>query len=207
MPAGTDERVKTLSQLLRALPYHSQASRKESFRNPDGVSFKLQNLRQIATGKGLGNVSTMDRIIWDEFGSRPDEVRRQVNLIKAGIEITEIAGDDTDDEVEFVEGRVVTVAHKRRERNHHLRRKLITKLKKTGALTCELCSCVESTFKFGEAIFEAHHVLPLSVGTERNTKLQDLALLCANCHRIIHRAISDHKQWLTIAETKSILSR
>ena len=47
IPSGSDERVQTLSQLLRALPYHDRASRKETFRNPDGVAFKLQNLRQV----------------------------------------------------------------------------------------------------------------------------------------------------------------
>lgn len=57
VPSGADKRVQTLSELLRRFPYHAEASRQESFRNPDGVAFKLQNLRQVATGKGLGNVS------------------------------------------------------------------------------------------------------------------------------------------------------
>jgi 5-methylcytosine-specific restriction protein A len=35
---------------------------------------------------------------------------------------------------------------------------------------------------------EAHHTLPLAVGAVRVTRAEDLALLCANCHRMIHRA-------------------
>ncbi|MEV6744057.1 HNH endonuclease [Streptomyces sp. NPDC051080] len=34
---------------------------------------------------------------------------------------------------------------------------------------------------------ECHHVLPLHVAGEGHTKLSDLALICANCHRMIHR--------------------
>jgi len=205
IPSGQDERVQTLSQLLRALPFHDLASRKESFRNPDGVAFKLQNLRQVATGKGLGNVSKMDRIVWQEFEDNPVKTKKQANLIKAGIEIAEMAGEDVDEDLEFAEGRVLTEAHKRRERSPNLRRKLLAKRRKTGPLSCDLCGCFEAESEFGEAIFEAHHILPLADSEERKTKLKDLALLCANCHRIIHRAISFHKRWLTISEAKIIL--
>src|SRR4051812_38128538 len=51
IPSGSDRRVQELSNLLRTMPYHANASRKPTFRNPDGVAFKLQNLRQIGTGK------------------------------------------------------------------------------------------------------------------------------------------------------------
>ncbi|WP_279635939.1 HNH endonuclease [Kitasatospora cheerisanensis] len=34
---------------------------------------------------------------------------------------------------------------------------------------------------------ECHHVVPLHVAGEGRTGLADLALICANCHRMIHR--------------------
>ncbi|MFE3370907.1 HNH endonuclease [Streptomyces sp. NPDC059173] len=34
---------------------------------------------------------------------------------------------------------------------------------------------------------ECHHVVPLHEAGEGRTKLNDLALICANCHRMIHR--------------------
>src|ERR1700687_641779 len=68
IPSKGDARVQKLSSVLRRLPYHGAESRKDSFRNPDGVAFKLQNLRHVATGKGLGNVSETDRAVWAEFG-------------------------------------------------------------------------------------------------------------------------------------------
>ena len=206
IPSSSDERVIEVSRLLRALPYHDQAARKASFRNPDGVSFKLQNLRQVATGKGLGNVSKMDRFVWEELGDQPNEVKRLADLIKAGIEIAASEDDSHGDEFEFAEGRTVTEAHKRRERNPNLRKTLISKKRKTGRLACEICGGIEPDGPLGESMFEAHHIVPLAAaGEERKTKLKDLALLCANCHRMLHRAISTEKRWIAIPEARNLL--
>lgn len=124
LPSPRDARVRQLSELLRTLPYHSGNSRKESFRNPDGVAFRLQNLHNVATGRGLGNVSAMDRKIWAEFGSRPHEVRTLAQLTKAGINYTSALPDHTspNDGEEFLEGRLLTAIHKARERNPNARK-------------------------------------------------------------------------------------
>ena len=87
IPSKSDARVVALSKLLRVFPYHANAARRESFRNPDGVVFKLQNLRQVATGKGLGNVSRTDREVWGELGNNQRRVRELATLIRVGIEI------------------------------------------------------------------------------------------------------------------------
>jgi len=42
--------------VVRSLPYHQADARKDTFRNPAGAAFKVQNLRSIETGKGLSNV-------------------------------------------------------------------------------------------------------------------------------------------------------
>ncbi|WP_405140686.1 HNH endonuclease [Sphaerisporangium sp. NBC_01403] len=39
----------------------------------------------------------------------------------------------------------------------------------------------------GAGYIECHHVIPLHQAGEGLTKLADLALICANCHRMIHR--------------------
>lgn len=205
IPSSSDPRIKTLAELLRAFPHHSHAARKQSFRNPDGVGFKLQNLRQVATGRGLQNVSEMDRKVWEELGDDPALTKELADLIKSGIEVADKATGIDDEEEEFAEGRVVTEAHKRRERNPKLREKLINRRKRTGILSCEICGCTASSSEFGEAIFEAHHMLPLSAGAERKTKLKDMALLCANCHRIVHRAIAKKRRWLDMKEAKQII--
>ena len=131
-----DPRVIELSRLLRALPFHTKAARKESFRNPDGVAFKLQNLRQLATGRGFSNVSNMDRAVWAELGVDRAKVKELAELIRAGSKVAaeyEHDEDDDDDDEGFAEGRTVTVAHKRRERKKGIRMKLIKKRKQAGS--------------------------------------------------------------------------
>lgn len=49
---------------------------------------------------------------------------------------------------------------------------------------------------------EAHHTKALASLTENSmTKLEDLALVCANCHWMIHA----QKPWLSIQELRAIL--
>jgi 5-methylcytosine-specific restriction enzyme A len=72
-PSKTDPRVVSLSEELRARnPAASQV--RANFRNPDGVVFKLQNLRSVATGKGFHNASSMDREVWEELGRKSEMV-------------------------------------------------------------------------------------------------------------------------------------
>ena len=204
IPGQSDPRVKELSDLLRAFPHHSAAARKQSFRNPDGVGFKLQNLRQVATGKGLGNVSRTDREVWNELGNNPTRTKQLASLIRAGIQVVEATAEDSTSDDVFAEGRVVTETHVRRERDPKLRKRLLDQARKSGGLMCEVCGSVAADYSpsLREAVFEAHHVVPLAAGQERKTQLKDMSLLCANCHRMVHRAIARSKRWLTIEEVK-----
>ncbi|TGB33166.1 HNH endonuclease [Burkholderia thailandensis] len=205
IPSGSDERIKALSEVLRRFPYHAEASRKESFRNPDGVAFKLQNLRQVATGKGLGNVSETDRAVWSEFGASSAAVKSLANLIRAGLTASESAGPLMLD-TEFTEGRLITELHSRREREPKLRERLLSSRRGSGKLFCEMCGALplSTNTALEAAHFEAHHIIPLSSTGIRITRLSDLALLCANCHRLLHRAIAVEKRWLTVAEGRAM---
>ncbi|MGO7604755.1 HNH endonuclease signature motif containing protein [Rhizobium ruizarguesonis] len=206
IPSPSDKRIAELSQLLRSMPYHQEAAKQQSFRNADGVGFKLMNLRQVATGKGLANVSKMDRDTWAEFGGRPEEVHRITAAIRAGIAMLrpEEASIDLD---EFSEGRLLTALHLRRERSPKMR-KLLLQQRRPRGLICEMCDLhrSEMPFEFQEALFEVHHILPLADSGERLTKLSDLALLCACCHRLIHKAIASTGQWLSVGDVKKQLS-
>jgi 5-methylcytosine-specific restriction enzyme A len=206
IPSGNHPQIIAMSKLLRAFPYHSQAARQESFRNPDGVGFKLQNLRQLATGKGLGNVSKMDGEVWEEFGGEPHRTKTYANLIRAGIEVVESENHVSDEDEVFVEGKVVTETHKRRERNPNIRKKLLAKLTETDSVKCSICDLV-ATHPIREAVFEAHHIIPLSESTGKPTMLKDMALLCANCHKMVHKAIAIEKRWLTLDEAKSLFPK
>jgi 5-methylcytosine-specific restriction enzyme A len=82
IPSRHDPRVIELSKVLRRLSFHREASRKKTFRNPAGVAFKLQNLRQVATGVGLGHVSAMDRAVWSDLGRDKAKVSQLAALIR-----------------------------------------------------------------------------------------------------------------------------
>ncbi|MCC6825191.1 MAG: HNH endonuclease [Acidobacteria bacterium] len=57
-------------------------------------------------------------------------------------------------------------------------------------MECEVCGF---NFKaeygeIGEGFCEVHHLLPLAESNKgRRTKLSDLAIICSNCHRMIHK--------------------
>ena len=209
IPSKNNKRVIELSKLLRDFPYHLEAARKDSFRNPDGVLFKLQNIRQVATGKGFGNVSNTDRRVWSELGSSPDNVKRLANLIRSNIKIAQSSEeqDEEDKDDEFIEGRLLTEIHKRKERNPKIRKSLIKSRIANGKLICDICGNCSMTKNVAleDATFEAHHLIPISITNEHKTKLKNVALLCANCHRLLHRAISIEKRWLSIEEARQII--
>lgn len=208
VPSPDDKRVIQLSQMLQSLPFHGTGVRKESFRNPAGVGFKLQNLRNVATGEGLGNVSETDRRVWAELGSEPEKVKRIAETIRRIIELPAVQDNSVQDgEEEFLEGRIITRIHKARERNPVVRLRLLAARRKLGQLECEICSANPQQLRatLADAMFEAHHVVPLSKNTLGKSLLNDLALLCANCHRLLHRAIAIERRWIGIDEARSLL--
>src|SRR5712691_6348321 len=106
-----------------------------------------------------------------------------------------VAGVDTSSAVpSALEGTWQLRLHHRRERS----RKLIEQKKAHfqrahGQLRCEVCrlSFAEVYPSFlGADFIEVHHIVPLSAtsGVVRTT-LDDLILVCANCHRMIHRSM------------------
>ena len=105
-----------------------------------------------------------------------------------------------------MEGRYLLRLHAYRERNPALRRKKISSvLADGGSLACEVC-----TFDFaqqygerGQGYIECHHVEPLHVGGEKARSVKDLALLCSNCHRMIHTK----PPWPTPAELRDLIRR
>ena len=209
VPDERDHRVVELSELLRRLPYHAAASRVASFRNPAGVAFKLQNLRQVAIGKGLDHASRVDREIWSDFGSQPEKIHHLAKLIRelAVRDKSLDLGDTKDSEEDFLEGRLVTRMHKTHERSRKIRKQLLILRRKRSSLQCDMCdgTSMAADMDLVDSIFEAHHRFLISTGEERNTRLSDMALLCANCHRLLHRAIVSEKRWIDVVEGRAFL--
>jgi 5-methylcytosine-specific restriction enzyme A len=98
---------------------------------------------------------------------------------------------DIDSEATGLEGNPRLRAHLWRERNTSIiKKKKMDVLAKTGALMCEACGfdSVKVYGKHGKGFCEVHHLTPLhKADGVVKTELKDLAIVCSNCHRIIHR--------------------
>lgn len=114
--------------------------------------------------------------------------------------------DLSDDVLSTVEGRQVVVSHLRRERDPKIGMRLKQKrLGAVGVLACEVCEFdfARAYGDHGFGYIEAHHNIPLRDLTEEMyVTEEDFALVCANCHRMLHRGTP----WPTIRELRSLLS-
>ena len=146
--------------------------------------------------------------MWDYFANEPIELAKTAKAIRQIVTKQQIpigAQDEDDEFVDAEEGRILTRLHRSRERSPELTaRKKVSALKVHGRLQCEACSFdFEATYgSRGSGFIEAHHTKPLyTLSAGSKTRLEDLALLCSNCHRMIHA----RRPWLTMEELKQII--
>lgn len=204
--------VIDLSEILNHLPIRPPAKSGATYRNPNGVGLKLSNFLQHDPeydGAGMKHGGKLDAEIWDEFANDRDRLYRVAEAIRTNsgtVEATEVGSAVSDDE-EASEGRVLTRVHKARERNRGLVKKKKAKvIADTGKLECGICGFdfADKYGTVGEGFAECHHTKPVStLKPSEKTKLSELAIVCANCHRMLHRA----KPWLSIGELKFVISR
>lgn len=207
-PAGEQHpEVVALSQLLSKLPLHEERKFSSTFRNPTGVHMKLQNIRNLdnsQVGRGLSAASKLDREIWFEFHQKADKLNKLAEAIRLGASLA-IAETPVDGETEAEEGQILMRIHRSYERKNSLvaKRKSERRKETGGLLTCEVCDFdfVSKYGTRGEDFAECHHKVPIAEFGVRTTKLQDLAILCANCHRMIHVK----KPMLTVEQLSQIV--
>jgi 5-methylcytosine-specific restriction protein A len=198
--------VIKLSDLLNSLPIHKDRNQYEKFRNANGVGMKLANFRAFDSNynEGLSRGSKLDKEVWDDFSGDIGRLNQVAEAIR--LNFTEISSaEELDDDIEATEGQILTRIHEKRERSVKLvRMKKQQILKQTGKLECEACGFnYERMYgKHGRGFAECHHTKPLSeINDAQMTKLSDLAIVCANCHRMIHKS----KPWLSISILKEIV--
>ena len=208
-----NEKVIELSKTLNRLPIHKNKLLYQKFRNPNGVGLKLANFRAIDPngGKGMHAYSKLDKIIFQEFFNDKEELKRIAKQIKNAIEDEKLnrelyrIPDEQEDEIEMVkEGRVIYKIHKYRERNSKITKKKKEQvLRKNPKKQCEVCGFdFEFTFgELGKEFIECHHKIPLhEYNSNSETNISDLALVCSNCHRMLHKGINT----LSIEDLKKI---
>jgi len=210
-PGPSHPDVVALSGALRAMATGQGMS---TFRNPQGVAMKLMNFRSLDpafVGKGaagLKKIGKLDRVVWDEFAGRP------LDLALAAERILVELNDPTDEveppyveEPQYVgkEGRRRYRTHLSRERDRRLivLRKQAA-MRRHGKLSCEGCGFdfAEKYGARGLGYVEAHHINAVrEMEEEAETRQEDLALLCANCHRMVHR----QEPWLSLEQLQLLI--
>jgi 5-methylcytosine-specific restriction enzyme A len=209
--------VVALSDSLNALHKAIGTRGSQSLRNPVGVAMELAHFHQfdpVRKGKGQTGLKRGNRLakeVWDEFHTDFERLQTIATAILASIrqasssDFGEAAEALLSESEEAPEGRILTVTHLKRERCRKLVRLKKEQVKKaTGRLACEACG-FEYLSRYGEHgrdFIECHHTKPVEALAEgEKTHLRDLALLCANCHRMVHA----RRPWLSIADLRELL--
>ena len=211
---SSNPEIQELSILLNRLPIHDVRPDEAKFRNPNGVSLKLSNFLAIDPsygGTGMQSYSKLDKKVFDEFESDTERLNKIANRIRSISKDIDLANElyliENEDEREFQvsEGTVIYKLHKYRERDSRIiKRKKKREFQRLGKLPCEAC-----TFDFyqkygdlGYKYIECHHRTPLcDFSSTSKTTLKDLALVCSNCHRMLHRKVDT----LSVEGLKKIL--
>ncbi|CRK80382.1 HNH endonuclease [Neobacillus massiliamazoniensis] len=167
----------------------------QSFNNPVylsdiGVLFK----NSIVSGKGITDTE-VTAILEYGFTTVGNVMRKLNEADRIGF---------TDDEEGFPEGKLKLKQHLARERNPEVIKLAMERfLQRHGKLICEVC---KFDFKarygeIGDGYIEGHHTKPISeMGEDEETKVEDIALVCSNCHSMLHRK----RPWLSVNQLKEL---
>lgn len=187
--------VIELSELLQELPIHPAEFRPSNFRNPNGVAMKLGNFLvcdPAYKGAGLHQGAKLEQDIWDEFSGNVKGLKLMASAIREHYPTLRSTGMqhlNNDDGVE--EGGIMHALHKYYERDKTvIRKKKKDVFEKHMALKCEVCDFdfAEVYGELGSQFAECHHTKPVAkMKPGEKTKLSDLSIVCANCHRMLHR--------------------
>ncbi|MBT2663609.1 HNH endonuclease [Bacillus sp. ISL-45] len=157
-----------------------------------GVAFK----NSVVSGKGITDTES-NAIMEYGFIKQRETVKRLAEAESIGF---------TEDDEGFPEGNRVLKQHLIRERNPEVINLAKGRfLQMHGKYFCEVCGFdfVEHYGEIGEGYIEGHHTKPVSeMGETGLTMVEDIAIICSNCHRMLHRK----RPWLSISELKQILN-
>ncbi|MCL1966677.1 MAG: HNH endonuclease [Fibromonadales bacterium] len=149
---------------------------------------RLSNVKGISS---IGNLKKLQADIWQKF-SKYLVLSESPEITYSAIS-TEV--EFTNPELTVPEGKEQLVSHIIKERNRRIVNEKKQQATQNNNLKCEVCA-----FSFPKTydmdFIECHHLTPIGQGGVRETKLEDLALVCANCHRMLHKKFGG--QYLSI---------
>jgi 5-methylcytosine-specific restriction protein A len=213
-PSKDSTAVQELSKVLNEFGRAARLDDKRTFRNPAGVYMKLMNFRRFdpaytAQGKvGLQRGNKDEEVVWRLFANEPKRLAQVSQAIRACLAdqhgATIYLAQDEPEIREAEEGRILTRMHRQRERSRKLVEQVkILALRNFGRLACAACGFdfTEAYGPSGSGVIDVHHTKPLHTLPEgHRTSVHDLALLCANCHRIVHA----NRPWLSVEQVAAL---
>jgi hypothetical protein len=132
-------------------------------------------------------------------------IRREFQMKDKKGRIVQPCSVNEDDEQSFPEGKLKYRLHQMKERNHKLSKAVKdARLREVRELLCDVCgfSFRERYGDLGDGYIQAHHTVAISqLKKETHTKVSDFALVCANCHRMLHRK----RPWLGMSELRLLI--
>jgi 5-methylcytosine-specific restriction protein A len=200
---GRNPEIIELSRVLNRLPIFEVRPDEAKFRNPNGVGLNLSNFLAIDpdyTGKGMQSFSKLDKKVFEEFQFNEERlhvIAQRIRQVVADPDLPNhlylIPEEEEGEKHEVQEGTVIYKLHKYRERDTGIvKKKKEIEFQQHGRLLCQACE-FDFHVKYGELGFkyiECHHKTPLSnFSSKTTTRLDDLALVCSNCHRMLHRKL------------------
>lgn len=130
-----------------------------------------------------------------------------VSNIAALSTIAQLPPTPLEADVSGKEGKILVRLHSYRERDRTLAKKAKLYFKKTHEkLFCECCGHEPAKVygARGEDRIDAHHKVPVEeLLPDSITKIEDLAMVCPNCHDIIHAK----RPWLTVEALRDFLHK
>lgn len=196
-PSKTSAQVVALSELLNRLGERRGIERSETYRNANGVYMKMMNFRRFdpafqAAGKtGLSQGNKLEEEVWITFALDGAALTQAAQAIRTAISDDAVTIGLVDDYLEAEEGGLILRLHLSRERSRKLiQRKREQVQAELGRLACEACDFefADRYGNLGQGFIEVHHRKPVAtLEPGDKTRLEDLALVCANCHRMLHR--------------------
>lgn len=198
-PGKGSKAVAELSAILNKMHRLTGGGGSPTLRNENGVYLKMMNLRALdpaftAQGKvGMQSGGKLEKEVWADYEGNGAALAAAAKVIRDTVDAADeaaVAKLPMAEPYEGEEGGVVMRLHKRYERDPKLVAEKRKEALAAGKLACEVCGFdFKATYgELGAGYIEVHHTKPvhaLAKGTK--TRLADLALLCANCHRMAHR--------------------
>ena len=120
-----------------------------------------------------------------------------------GTSITGSKSKTTAKKTTFAEGGTQEIILELQKRDPKLKALAIEKY----GLTCQVCNFDFAKFygELGSGYIEMHHLVPLGVTKEeRMSTVDDVAIVCPNCHRVLHR---NGKEPFSIEQLKAAIQK